>query len=365
VFMKPHIDVLAKHYDVTLIADASQDELSELLNSNVKLISLGIERKINIIKDVQSLISLFFIFQREKFSSVHSLMPKSGLLAMIAGFLARVPCRFHTFTGQVWANKVGFNRWGLKFLDKLVVFCATELLTDSFTQKKFLIDEGIVPAGKINVLANGSICGVDLLRFNLDPVVRSDVRKQLDIPFDALVYLFLGRLNKDKGVLDLAVAFSNMVKKVSSAFLLIVGPDENGLDDELSEILSQCRGKYRRIDFTSQPEKYMAASDVLCLPSYREGFGSVIIEAAAMRVPAIVSNIYGLIDAVEDGKTGILHPLGDVDAIEKCMLKMFNDERFRCDLASQAYERACRSFSKDIVVFEMMKFYEKNLCCYE
>lgn len=361
VFMKPHIDMLARYYDVTLIADATQEEVHELLGPNVKLISLGIERKIHILKDIKSLVLLYFIFKRENFISVHSLMPKSGLLAMVSGFLAGVPCRFHTFTGQVWANKIGFKRWGLKLLDKLVGYCATELLTDSFTQRKFLIDERVISPKKINVLANGSICGVDLSRFNFNAAVRCDIRSRLKIPSDVLVYLYLGRLTKDKGVLDLAVAFSRLVQKIPKVYLLIVGPDEERLDGKLNKILTHFKGNYQRVDFTVQPELYMAASDVFCLPSYREGFGSVIIEAAAMQVPAIASNIYGLIDAVQNGQTGILHPPGDVDAIEECMLKMFNDKYFRSNLASGAYMRASADFSKELVVFEMMNFYKKNL----
>ncbi len=361
VFMGPHIKMLSKYYDVTLIANAVEEDIGALLGPNVRLITVKIERKISFFNDLRALISLYLIFKKENFLTVHSLMPKSGLLAMIASFFACVPCRIHTFTGQVWASKTGFKRWGLKWLDKVIVFCTTHLLVDSFSQRKFLIDEGVVLEEDVTVLGNGSVCGVDVFRFMPSKVLRYAVRDNLEIPQDAIVYLFLGRINKEKGVLDLAAAFSRMVENLNNIYLLIVGPDEEGLDSKLNDILIDCGNKYKRIDFTSQPEQFMAAADVICLPSYREGFGSVIIEAAACNVPAIASCIYGLTDAVENGKTGLLHPVGSVDAIEKCMLILFNDENFRNMLAIHSYERAVNYFSTEFVVDEMKNFYKQRI----
>jgi len=361
VFMRPHIEMLSEYYDVTLIANTTQIEVSDLLGPNVRLIPLKIERKTSLFYDLIALISLYFIFRNEKFLSIHSLMPKAGLLAMVAGYLACIPCRIHTFTGQVWSNKSGFKRWGLRFWDKIIAWCSTCLLADSFSQKIFLIEESVVRSNKIDVLANGSICGVDLLRFKPNSLSKFDIRSQLAIPSDSLVYLFLGRLNKDKGILDLAVAFSRVAAKIPNIYLLIVGPDEEGLTLDLNKTLRCCHDRYRQVGFTSHPERYMAASDVFLLPSYREGFGSVVIEAAASHLPAIVSNIYGLVDAVENGKTGMLHPPGDINTIEKYMIEIFQNKSLRNEMARLACERAHEKFSKTIVVAEMLKFYTRNL----
>ena len=152
-----------------------------------------------------------------------------------------------------------------------------------------------------------------------------------------MVYIFLGRLNQDKGVLDLASAFLNIANKKSNVHLLVVGPDEGGMDKALEKILANKYKQFHRIGFTSQPENYMAAADVFCLPSYREGFGSVIIEAAATKIPAIASNIYGLVDAVKDKETGMLHPPKDIKAIESCLLEMLNNEELRNNMATRAY----------------------------
>jgi glycosyltransferase involved in cell wall biosynthesis len=360
VFLRPHIEMLTREYDVTLLANACEADFSDLIGPHVRFIPFGIVRKISIMRDLAALIKLYLILRRENFELIHSVMPKSGLVAMVAGFLARVPCRIHTFTGQVWATKKGPERWLLRALDKVLVWCSTGLLADSFSQKDFLINEGVVKKGKITVLGNGSICGVDLSIFNSNFFTRCEIRSMLEIPEKAFVYLFLGRLTKDKGVLDLAVAFARVSEKVPNTYLVMVGPDEDSLDLQLSHILLQCKDKFRRVNYTNHPEKYMCMADIFCLPSYREGFGSTIIESAACGVPAIASRIYGLTDAVESGVTGLLHPAGDVDALAACMLRMFHDDECRTVLAKQAYERSRNYFSKEIVVREMESYYRRN-----
>jgi glycosyltransferase involved in cell wall biosynthesis len=359
--MGPHIEMLSKSYDVTLIANAAEVEVNELLVPNVRFIPVEIKRKISFFHDIKAFIKLCLIFRKERFFSVHSLMPKSGLLAMVAAYLVRVPCRIHTFTGQVWANKIGFDRRLLKYFDKLIVFCSTSILVDSFSQRKFLIDEGVVNLGQANVLGGGSVCGVNTARFVPSEVTRSVVREKLGIPQNAFLFLFVGRLNRDKGVVDLVVAFSRILEYAENVYLLVVGPDEEGLSSELSNIFLSNIDKFRIVDFSDRPEDFMASSDVLCLPSYREGFGSVVIEAAACKVPSIVSCIYGLTDAVDSGKAGLMHPPGDISAIESCMIRMINDEDCRNSMALTAYNRVHNCFSTGYVVSRMREYYENNL----
>ncbi len=361
VFMRPHIAMLSKNYDVTLVASGSKNDFFGMLNKNVHFVSIPIKRKISLLYDFYSFFKLLFFFRKEEFVLVHSLMPKSSLLAMGAAFFACVPFRIHTFTGQVWATKIGFKRFFLKFIDKIVVKFSTDLLADSHSQREFLIRENVVNKDKILVLANGSISGVNLKRFFYNLKVRSSVRKKLSIPTNAKVLLFIGRLNNEKGILDLVTAFSQLANNFPNLYLLIVGDDESSIDVKVSKILYKLEKQYRRIAFTSQPENYMNASDIICLPSYREGFGSVLIEAASIGLPSIASNIYGIKDAVLDRKTGLLHEPKNILEIKMAIIELIGNNNLWKSMSKQASIRAKALFSEKVVVNAMKSYYGKFL----
>lgn len=361
MFMKPHIAMLAKRYDVTLISNGFEQDFSTLLNENVRYVHVNIARKISLWLDMFALFHLYKVFRKNRFDVVHSLMPKTALLAMLAAFFACVPKRIHTFTGQVWANKEGVARLGLKTLDKLVAKCATGLITDSVSQRQFLITQQVVEKDKIVVLGNGSVCGVDAERFKPNLVVRHEIRTNLGIPDNAIVYLFLGRLNTDKGIQDLAHAFSELAGNLPQAHLLVVGPDEGGMDMMLQLILAKCSKQFHRIGFTNRPEDYMACADVFCLPSYREGFGSVLIEAASVGLPAVASRIYGITDAVVDGETGLLHQPKNIEEIKRALLTLTFNDNLRKKMSKQAMARANNYFATDVVVAAMCKYYQTLL----
>jgi glycosyltransferase involved in cell wall biosynthesis len=361
VSMKPHVDMLSALYEVTLIANGKKHDFSVLFGEQIFAIPVNISRSVSLMQDLLALLRLCKIFKHEQFDAVHSITPKAGLLAMLAALAAGVPVRIHTFTGQVWANKSGVVRWGLKALDKLIAKCATGLLTDSFSQRLFLINEKIVQPDKIIVLGNGSVCGVDVGRFKPNLVKRLQIRSELSIPEDGIVCLYLGRLNPDKGVQDLAAAFASFAANTPYAHLMVVGPDEGGMSEVLQSFLRNCGNQYHRIGFTNKPEDYMAAADIFCLPSYREGFGSVLIEAAAAGVPALASNIYGITDAVVNGRTGLLHEPKNVVQIAEILQKMINDNVLRQYMSVQAIVRVKELFATQVLVDAMRNYYSSLL----
>lgn len=361
MFMRPHIAMLAEQYDVTLIANGVTQDVALLLGDHVRFVRVNIVRKISLGQDAVALFRLYRIFFQERFDVVHSLMPKTGLLAMLAAFIAGVPHRIHTFTGQVWTTRKGVARLGLKLFDRFIAYCATALLADSFSQRQFLIKEHVVKKDKIVVLGNGSVCGVDIERFRPNSEIRHQIRANLGILDNDIVYLFVGRLNVDKGIQDLAHAFAALADSMSHAHLLVVGPDEGNMDAMLNFILNKYSEQFHRVGFTDRPEDYMACADIFCLPSYREGFGSVIIESAAMGVPAIASNIYGLEDAVKDGETGILHQPKNIEEIKLALLTLSNDDDMRENMSKQAQVRVHTFFTMDIVKDAMRKYYQALL----
>jgi glycosyltransferase involved in cell wall biosynthesis len=356
-FLRAHIQATAETYHVTVICSSVDKHLVEGINAH--FIFRPIERKPSFFKDFLVLIQLFNIFRHERFDIVHSIMPKAGMLAMLASWFSFVPIRIHTFTGQVWITRRGVRRILLKGFDKLIGILATCTLVDSQSQQDFLINEKVLRPGKAVVIGAGSICGVDPSRFHPDAEIRQKVRCDLAVPKDAVVVLFVGRLCRDKGVLDLASAFNELAKHNEDVVLLLVGAEEDVSFGHIQEICQTVRERLRYVSFTAMPENFMAAADIFCLPSYREGFGLTIIEAAACGLPTVASRIYGITDAVADGKTGLLYPAGDVAALLRALIKLIQDNEMRQQLGNSGRERAIEQFSSERITREMVKFYDK------
>ena len=345
-------------YDISVVTNTQDTDFLKDSGLDIGVFPVAIEREISPWKDFVAIVDLYRFFRREKFSVVHSMMPKSGLLSMIAARCAGVPIRIHTFTGQVWATRRGLGRWFLRQLDKLLVISATHVLVDSHSQRDFIVQQGVVSLDESSVIANGSICGVDTQRFFPDPRARAVIRQHFAIGDDELLFLFLGRLTLDKGLLDLAKAFSGLCEVKKEVHLIMAGPDEEGVKSMIHEVCKGCSDRIHFEGFTNVPEHYMAAADVFCLPSYREGFGQVVVEAASVGIPSIGTRIYGIIDAIEDGITGFLYPPGDADALMSLMLKMCEDTRLRETMGARARGRAIDLFAQKIVTSAFVDYYD-------
>jgi glycosyltransferase involved in cell wall biosynthesis len=355
-FLSSHIAALSAEFDVSVAANTNPDTFAAE-GLNARLFRVPIERRMSPLRDLRALVRLVRLFRTQHFDVVHSVTPKAGLLAMAAAWLAQVPLRIHTFTGQVWATRRGAMRALLRAMDGLIARFATHVLVDSRSQREFLIANRVVAASKSAVLAEGSICGVEGERFRPDAAARRRIRSETRVPEDAIVFLYLGRLSRDKGVADLALAFTRLAQRHATARLALVGPDEDGMRRRIEEIVAPCADRVRIMDYTDRPEDYMAAADVFCLPSYREGFGQVAIEAAAAGLPAVASRINGIIDAVVDGETGLLHPPADVEALRGYMETLLLQPDLRSKLGNAGRSRALRDFSAERVTRALLDYY--------
>jgi glycosyltransferase involved in cell wall biosynthesis len=360
-FILPHARVLQKYYDIKILANTNDNALIKRLGVNISVNQANVLRSISILKDLKTLWSLYWNFKRNGLFSVHTITPKAGLLGMLAAWLARVPLRIHSFTGQVWVTRNGLIRWFLKNIDKILGILATHTFADSHSQLKFLIEQGITNKKNCKVLAQGSICGVNTNRFSPDLKIRKIVRRELKTKNNTLVCLYLGRLNKDKGVLDLAEAFVKVTKIKSNVELWIVGPDEENIYKEMRKKLKKALCQVKRVGFTAAPENYMKAADLLCLPSYREGFGSTVIESAACSIPALVTNIYGLKDAVIEGKTGWTFESKNIqDLLDKLNLILSNPKELKIrGKAARIFVK--KKFSEKKVTYAMLNFYKNYI----
>jgi len=358
-FLRPHIVELAAAYEVTVAINMQDGYPLQLTSTRaVHVVDLPIERRISIFWDVRALLQLWRLLAKGRFDAVHSFAPKAGLLAMVAGYIARVPLRIHTFQGEVWAARTGLQRWLLRGIDAFIARLATNIIVVGRGEQAFLEREGIVRPGKSVVLGDGSICGVDTARFKPDRSARVRVRAQLSVPQDAFVVLFLGRLTRDKGVLDLVRAFRDTSKHLPQPHLLLVGRDEDGLEAEVRTLTDSCTDRLHLLGYTETPERYLAAADVVCLPSYREGFATVILEAAACELPVIASRLYGTQEAIIDGQTGLFHSPGDVSEIERLLLLCARDPKSSEAMGRHGRTRVTTYFSQGRLVDEMRRFYE-------
>jgi glycosyltransferase involved in cell wall biosynthesis len=358
-FLSNHMRKAADGYEVAVAMNSGDPTVFQRMGLAASLLQAPIERRISPWRDLHALWVLYGHFRRQGFDIVHSVTPKAGLLGMLAAWLARVPCRIHTFTGQVWATKSGWRRSLLKTSDCLVGALTTHVLVDSTSQLAFLEAEGVLPRYKGQVIGKGSICGVDGTRFRPNPVARGELRRSLGIPETVPLLLFLGRLNRDKGVLDLAAAFPAVARQFPESHLLLVGPDEEQMLPGIRDLAGSVASRVHHVGYTDQPESYMAAADVFCLPSYREGFGQVLVEAAAAGIPAVASRIYGITDAVVEGATGLLHRPGDVRGIEAALAQLLGDAAKRAAMGAQARRRALEGFSQSESTRGLMDFYGK------
>ena len=353
-----HLRALAERYDLAVVADTGNARLLSDLGVAGTVFPVRIQRSIAVAADLRALGALVRLFRRERFDAVHSLTPKAGLLGMSAAKVARVPMRTHTFTGQVWATRTGAPRAFLRALDGATHRASTFSLVDSPSQRAFLLAEGVLRPDASGVLASGSLTGVNTARYRPDPAARAAVRAEWGVADDDVLFLQLGRITRDKGPLDLAAAFAQVAGRAPHARLAFVGPDE-GL---AAEVRAAAGGAARIMDrFTTEPERFLAAADVLCLPSYREGFGSVVIEAAAAGIPAVASRIYGVTDAVVDGVTGLLHAPGDVDGLAGHVERLARDAPLRTRLGAAAQARAVAEFSEARVVEAMLAYSAERL----
>lgn len=349
--MSADFEVCVVGQDVSKNKDAYPD---------IKFVDININRKMSIVSDSLALIALCRFLLSYKPSIVHSIMPKAGLLAALAGFICRVPIRIHTFTGQTWFARTGFSRHFYYWLDKLINSLNTICLTDSLSQSAFLLKNHISYQGKaLPVLSKGSLSGVDIQRFNLKKleVVARQLRDELGLSGENFVFSFIARKTRDKGAIDMLSAFHQLSMSFKNARLLFVGPDEDGEIEQLRQTNSELFMNVINVSQVDNHEAYLAITNVLCVPSYREGFGSIVIDAAAMGIPTIGSRISGLEDSVADKQTGVLFSAGNIAEIISAM-KYFIEHPQMCKILGQsAKDRVNTFFTADQLYQALKEFY--------
>lgn len=347
-FILKSAEYIHEHTDWDISVICSYDEeLEKNLPSYIHYYPIDMKRGVSF-DGLKAIREMKRIFKRERFDLIQYSTPNASLYASIAAKATKIPVRLYCQWGMVFVGFSGGKRKLFKKEEQLVCRNSTWIEPDSKSNLAFAQSEGLYPASKSSVVWNGSACGIDLEKFDITKKeeYRSAIREQFQIPEDAFIFIFVGRVKRDKGINELLSAYRNLLPDHPS-YLFVLGGTE--LDASVDMDLYQWSKKENRIIYTGNTpvvEQYLAASDCYVLPSYREGFGMSVIEAQAMGVPVVVTDIPGPIDGMVDGETGIVVPKQDVPALQRAMEKMYIDVELRKQYGSQGYHHVKDSFDQ-------------------
>lgn len=338
--LKGQLFFLKQNYDIIGVSGEDIHLKEVRIREKINTISIEIHREISLLNDLLSLYKLYLLFKKEKPLIIHSISPKAGLISMLAGKMAGVPIRMHTFTGLIFPCKKGFLKKILIMTDKVLCYCATNIYPEGQGVKNDLIKYKITNK-PLTVLANGNVNGIDLQHF--DPFLFSEsenlkFKMNLGIKPEDFVFIFVGRLVGDKGINELIKAFSQIASEKSNVKLILVGSFESDLDPLSSETMSIIASSNAIISngFNSDVRPYFAISDVLVFPSYREGFPNAVIQAGAMGLPSIVTDVNGCNEIIIEGKNGAIIPVKNINYLYRSMKKMLEDHAYRISLQLNA-----------------------------
>ena len=352
---------LSKQYEVILLSSPGPELDRAADKYGVRKIAVPMKRHIFWGHDLISLCRLVYVFLREKPAMVHSMTPKAGLLCMIAAWLTRVPVRVHTFTGLVFPTSTGLKRKILMLTDRLTCACATHVIPEGEGVKNDLLNNGITKKA-MKVLGYGNVRGIDMVRFDRRPEVMA--LAQEIIKDDVFTFVFVGRIVKDKGINELCQAVE-MLSGVTPVRLLLVGPYEDDLDpisQQSKDIIENNPSiNYLGSKYGDEMLACYAAADCFVFPSYREGFPNTVIEAGAMGLPSIVTDINGSREIIVQGENGVIVPPKDADALYKAMLDIIRNKPARERMASNARKMIASRFEQSFVMKCLMDFYDEIL----
>lgn len=357
--LKGQIGFLQQEMDVIIVAKDTGNLRQLAESEGVQYRDVDMHREISPINDLISLYRLIKLFRKEKPDIVHANTPKGALLGLLAAKIASVPKRIYNVNGLRFETTTGNLRRLLIMMEKIACACANKVIPQSNGVAEVLKKERITK-NPLKVILNGSGNGVDVNYF--DPTQQEIKMEASKIRngFDGIVFVFVGRLVGDKGVNELVVAFDKLNKEYDNVRLYLIGIREEKLDpikEETSKIIEKNLNIFE-FGHQSDVRPYLAASDIFVLPSYREGFPNVVLEASSMGLPCIVSDVNGATDAIQDGVNGLIIPKRNSEALYHAMRQLKNDKSQRESMASLARSIVYERFDKRNVWQATLEMYK-------
>ncbi len=354
---------LSEKYEVIGLSSPGVDLDEVARREGVRTIAVPMKRRISLLQDFKSLLLLVKVFKKERPTMVHSITPKAGMLCMVAAWLTRVPIRLHTFTGLVFPTETGLKRKILMATDWLTCFCATHIVPEGEGVKNDLLSNGITKK-QLKVLGYGNIRGVDMEYYSRRDVV---INKMKDLGLrnnSVFTFAYVGRIVRDKGINELCQVMDKL-SKLAPVRLFLVGnfeDDLNPISEKSREIINKNSSiEYVGPKYGNELLAYYAAADCFVFPSYREGFPNAVLEAGAMGLPSIVTDINGSREIIIPRENGVIIPSHDTDALFNAMLNMIRNKTEREKMAAKARDLIASRYEQDYVHKCLYDFYEDIL----
>lgn len=357
LLLQGQLRMLNEEYEMVAVSSPGKDLEEVGAREGVRTVGIRMERRISPIQDLKSLFALIKLIRKEKPWMVHTMTPKAGLLGMLAARICGVPVRLHLFTGLVFPTSTGLKRRLLMATDKLTCACATFINPEGEGVKRDLERFGITHK-ELHIVGNGNINGIDMTYFDRTEEVMKKAESIREK--DCITFCFVGRIVGDKGMNELAEAFARLEKEFPSCRLLLVGDFEEKLDP-VSPETKRMFLENSRVTFAGWQQDirpYLAASDIFVFPSYREGFPNVVLQAGAMGLPSIVTDINGSSEIIRDGVNGVIIPPRDTEALWKAMRNMLTDEAARRKMAANARNLIGSRYDRTFLWQELKKTYK-------
>ena len=349
--LEGQLTFMNEFYEVTAVS-AEQERLEQYGKENgVDTFHVEMTRAITPLADLNALFRMYRFFKKNKPLIVHTHTPKAGIVGMLAAKMAGVPLRLHTVAGMPLMETTGTKRRVLEKVERLTYQLATMVYPNSNGLKKIILDAGFSGEKKLKVLGRGSSNGIDTSYFDpgkFNKEAKTFFRNEFKIPPEDLVYVFIGRLVSEKGINELVSAFGKLQAELSNISLLLVGPFEKDLDPLSPGTLKTIEEHPKIITTGYQVDvrPFLSISDVLAFPSYREGFPNVVMQAGAMRIPSIVTDINGCNEIIQHGQNGLIIPVKNEEKLYVAMKELVVRTEFRHDLASKSREIIVKNYER-------------------
>lgn len=367
VLLKGQLRFMASNgFDVKGVSSEGEELREVHENEGIAVEAITMSRKITPFQDLKSLWEMWNFLRKEKPQIVHTHTPKAGIIGMLAARLAGVPHRLHTVAGLPLMEATGTKRKILNFVEKLTYSSATRVYPNSKGLYDFILQNNFTQSNKLKIIANGSSNGIDTAFFSPDQVTEIEkvaLREKLNIQPDDFVFVFVGRIVSDKGINELIKAFSELQtveNKPAGIKLLLVGGLENDLDPLNPEILAEINQNKDIISvgFQQDVRSFFAIADALVFPSYREGFPNVVMQAGAMGLPSIVSDINGCNEIIIEGENGLIIPSKNVEKLKEKMLTLAKDKNLYTKLKGNSRRMIENRYEQSVVWNALLEEYE-------
>ncbi|HYH15817.1 MAG TPA: glycosyltransferase family 4 protein [Flavisolibacter sp.] len=370
VLLRQQLKFMAAYYNVLAVSSPEKELEQVAAAEGVRTKSVRMTRSITPLEDLKALWSLYKLFKKEKPLIVHTHTPKAGLLGMLASRLAGVPIRIHTVAGLPLMETKGGKRKLLELVEKLTYMCAHRVYPNSKNLARFIIQSRFCKESKLKVLGNGSSNGINTAFFAPTPDIMNEasvLKQRLGLHENDFVFVFIGRLVKDKGIQELVQAFTTLKERYPQIKLLLVGPYEQALDPLSQETLNQIEQDPAivQVGFQQDVRPYLAISQALVFPSYREGFPNVPMQAGCMELPSIVTDINGCNEIIEEGKNGLIVPVKDDKSLEAAMERLLEDKVLYTRLKENARPMIVERFDQNRLWKAILQEYQELQTEYE